>query len=149
MQCRHALLLSLAALSASLTAAPLPSYDFALKDPWDARAKPSMKPTDKKNKPLKFKSAVQLKDLDAGPDFSVKADLSTPSMRERRQRERMQHCIGINPPPGCPSAGFNPLPRCFGQSNCEQHAPPPAHPLSGPPRQQPGDYSLRGSWLPR
>ncbi|OQS44251.1 hypothetical protein DXT74_20930 [Chromobacterium sp. Rain0013] len=108
-----------------------------------------MKPTDKKNKPLKFKSAVQLKDLDAGPDFSVKADLNTPSLRERMQREQMQHCIGINPPPGCPSVGFNPLPRCFGQSNCEQHAPPPAYPLSGPTRQQPGDYSLRGSWLPR
>ncbi|WP_156187975.1 hypothetical protein [Chromobacterium sp. LK11] len=147
MQCRHALLLSLAALSASLAAAPLPSYDFALKDPWDARAKPSMKQTDKKNKPLKFKSAVQLKELDAGPDFSVKAELNSPSLLERTQRERMQHCVGANPPPGCP--GFNPLPRGFGRSDCAQHAPSPAHPLSGPTRPQAGDYSLRGSWLPR
>ncbi|WP_156183923.1 MULTISPECIES: hypothetical protein [unclassified Chromobacterium] len=147
MQCRHALLLSLAALSASLAAAPLPSYDFAVKDPWETRSKPSMKAKDKTDKALKYKGAVQLKNLDAGPDFSVKAEIRSPSLLERTQKERMQHCIGANPPPGCP--GFKPLPHCFGQNNCAQHAPPPAYPLSGPTRQQAGDYSLHGSWLPR
>ena len=99
MQCRHALLLSLAALSASLAAAPLPSYDFAVKDPWETRSKPSMKAKDKTDKALKYKGAVQLKNLDAGPDFSVKAEIRSPACWNGR-KERMQHCIGANPPPG-------------------------------------------------
>ena len=105
-----------------------------------------MKAKDKTDKALKYKGAVQLKNLDAGPDFSVKAEIRSPACWNGRKRaDAALH--RREPAAGLP--GFKPLPHCFGQNNCAQHAPPPAYPLSGPTRQQAGDYSLHGSWLPR